>query len=172
MKYISDISTTRPPWLLLTLTALFLEISALFFQYGLELKPCILCIYQRLAIWAIFFAGLIGSVYYQHIWARLIAYLTWAVGAIWGGIIALEHYEAETNSNPFFASCEFVPNFPSWAPLHDWLPLLFAAEGDCSNLDWQFLGFSMPQVMMLTFALYTVALVVVLASRLYHQRKL
>ncbi|MBV2095670.1 MAG: disulfide bond formation protein B, partial [Candidatus Thiodiazotropha sp. (ex Codakia orbicularis)] len=50
----------RLPWLLLASSALILEGAALYFQYGLELDPCVLCIYQRAAVLGIFLSALIG----------------------------------------------------------------------------------------------------------------
>ena len=65
-----------------------------------------------------------------------------------------------------------MPNFPSWAPLHEWLPRIFAATGDCGDIDWQFLDMSMPQWMIVIFAIYTGLLTIVLVSRLLIAKKL
>lgn len=172
MNYLSDITTKQKPWLLLALSALALELCALYFQYLLDLAPCIMCVYQRLAIASIFFAGAIGTIGHNNILARLFAYTLWGLGAIWGLLIALEHVEMQGNSNSLFFSCEFIPNFPTWAPLHEWLPFLFEATGDCGDIAWQFLGYSMPQWMVLVYALYTVAFTVVLINRLVSAKKL
>ena len=50
----------RWPWVLLAVSALSLMLVALFFQYGMALAPCIMCVYQRFAISGIFFAGVVG----------------------------------------------------------------------------------------------------------------
>ena len=42
----------RGAWIALAVTALSLEASALFFQYGLDLNPCVMCIYIRMAVLA------------------------------------------------------------------------------------------------------------------------
>jgi len=172
MKFLSDLSTNTRAWQILAISALGLEFSAFFFQYVLELKPCIMCIYQRVAIWAIFLAGVVGSLGSKLIFARLIAYGLWGTGAIWGLLIALEHVEMQTSTMSFLFSCEFVPNFPSWAPLHEWLPALFAATGDCGDIDWQFLGYSMPQWMIVVYSVYTALLAIVLFSRIIDLRRL
>ena len=39
-----------------------LEGSALYFQYGMDLQPCVMCIYERVALFGIAFAGLIGLI--------------------------------------------------------------------------------------------------------------
>ncbi len=135
------------------------------------LAPCIMCIYQRVAIWGIFIAGVIGYFGHNSVWTRILAYISWAVGAIWGLLIAIEHVTIQT-SNSLFYSCEYVPNFPSWLQLHEWLPWLFEATGDCGDINWQFFGYSMPQMMIVVYGVYTALLALVLLSRLYFARKL
>lgn len=172
MKYLSSLSTNPRAWLLLAGTALAFEIVALFFQYAMDLRPCVMCIYQRVAIWAVFFAGCVGYFTHQYMIGRLAAYGLWATGAIWGLLIALEHVEMQTSTMSFLFSCEFVPNFPTWAPLHEWIPFLFKADGDCNNIDWQFLGYSMPQWMVVIYSAYTAALATVFISRIIHTKKI
>lgn len=172
MNYLSKMTLSARPWLLLTLSALGLELTALFFQYAMGLAPCIMCVYQRLAIFSIMVSGIIGLVGYQSLFFRVLAYIFWAVGSIWGLIIALEHVEMQANSGSLFFSCELVPNFPHWAPLHEWLPAIFEVTGDCGEISWQFFGFSMPQWMIVVYALYTAALVIVVSNRLICDKKL
>jgi|TARA_B110000091_G_C13711618_1_gene430731 disulfide bond formation protein DsbB len=171
LKLLSNLSTKPHTWLLLALSALSLELCALFFQYYMGLAPCIMCIYQRVAIWGIFFAGVLG--YFGCRWslARALAYFCWATGAIWGLLIAIEHVEIQA-SNSLFYSCEYVPNFPIWLPLHQWLPWLFEATGDCGDINWQFFGYSMPQMMIVIYTLYTALLALFLMTRLYFSRKI
>ncbi len=172
MNYLSKITTSQKPWLLLAITAITLELSALFFQYAMGLAPCIMCVYQRLAIFSIIIAGVVGIVGYRFLLLRVLAYLFWGIGSIWGLIIALEHVEMQANSGSLFFSCELVPNFPVWAPLHEWIPFLFEATGDCGEISWQFLGFSMPQWMVVVYTLYTAALVFIVFNRLLIAKKL
>ena len=157
---------------IIALSALALELCALFFQYAMDLAPCIMCVYQRVAICAILLAGLIGFVGCQFLITRIMAYGLWATGAVWGLLIALEHVEIQENAGSLFFSCDFFPNFPSWAPLHEWIPFLFDATGDCGDINWQFLGYSMPQWMIVVYGLYTLGFAAILASRLIHAKKL
>ena len=170
MKLLSNLCDNARAWQVLAVSALGLELAALYFQYIMDLAPCIMCIYQRVAIWAIFLAGVVGAVAHKNIVARLIAFCLLGTGAIWGLIIALEHVEMQTSSTPFLFSCDIFPNFPTWAPLHEWIPSLFAATGDCGLISWQFLGFSMPQWMIVVYAIYTTIFASILLSRLYHKR--
>lgn len=166
MNFISNLATQKKPWALLALTALALELCALYFQYAMDMKPCIMCIYQRVAIWAIFFAGVIVYFAPQQLILRLVGYGLWGTGAIWGLLIALEHVEMQSGTLSLFFTCDFVPNFPSWAPLHEWIPFLFEASGDCGEISWQFLGYSMPEWMVVVYSVYTALFASVLFTRI------
>jgi len=172
MKFLNDLTNQPKPWLLLALSALALELCALFFQYAMDLAPCIMCVYQRVAIAGIFLAGMVGFIGCKFLIARVLAHGLWAVGAIWGLLIALEHVEIQENAGSLFYSCDFFPNFPTWAPLHEWIPFLFDATGDCGDINWQFLGYSMPQWMVVVYGLYVVAFAVIITCRLIYAKKL
>lgn len=172
MKTISDLTTSPKSWLLLGVSALGLELCALFFQYAMDLAPCIMCVYQRLAIIAIIAASVIGFAGHRYMFTRVIGYGLWGTGAVWGLLIALEHIEMQANSGSLFFSCEFIPNFPNWAPLHQWFPAIFEATGDCGEISWQFLGFSMPQWMTVVYGVYIAVFVLIIFNRLFHAKKL
>jgi disulfide bond formation protein DsbB len=172
MKALSNLTTNSTPWLLLGLSALGLELCALFFQYAMDLAPCIMCVYQRVAICAIILAGFIGFWGCKYLIARVIAYGLWSTGAIWGLLIALEHVEIQANSGSLFFSCDIIPNFPTWAPLHEWIPALFEATGDCGAISWQFLGYSMPQWMIVVYGAYSAAFLLILINRFIDVKKL
>ncbi|XOV81408.1 MAG: disulfide bond formation protein DsbB [Aestuariibacter sp.] len=165
METLSRLTEQRGPWALLFSSAFLLELTALYFQYGMGLAPCIMCIYQRTAVLGIMMSALLVLIINNGI-SRFVAYLTWGVSAIWGTLIAVEHVDIQTAANPFFASCEIVPNFPSFMPLHEWIPAFFAATGDCGDIDWQFLTLSMPQWMIVILGFYSVVFVAALFTRL------
>jgi len=171
MKFLNDLTTRPSPWLLLGISALGIELCALYFQYIMDLAPCIMCVYQRVAVGAILLAGLIGFAGSHFLIARVMAYALWGTGAIWGLLIALEHVEMQSNSGSLFFTCEFIPNFPSWAPLHEWIPSIFEATGDCGDISWQLLSYSMPQWMIVVYGAYTLAFVLILANRFIHAKK-
>lgn len=172
MNFISELALSRRAWLMLAIGALGLELAALYFQYVMGLAPCIMCIYQRTAIWAIFFAGVVGYIAPKQLIIRLLAYVLWGVGAIWGLLIALEHVEMQSSAMSMFFTCEFIPNFPSWAPLHEWLPALFEASGDCGEISWQFLGYSMPQWMVVVYGIFTAIFATILLTRIFIAKNL
>jgi len=167
VSFISNLALDSRAWLLLAISAFGLEASALYFQYIMDLKPCIMCVYQRLAIAAIFFAGVLGYIAPKVLLIRLLGFGLWGVGAIWGLIIALEHVEMQSAAMSLFFTCDFIPNFPTWAPLHEWLPFLFEASGDCGEISWQFLSYSMPQWMVFVYGGYSAVFTIILSARIF-----
>lgn len=158
MFQITQFAQSRVSWALLALTTIGLELTALFFQYGMHLSPCVLCIYQRLAIFGIFFAAIIGMVGHKTIF-RYLAIIIWGISAVIGLQLATELVDMQTNPSPF-STCGFLPNFPSFLPLHEWLPSIFMPSGMCTDDVWGLWGLSMAQWMQVVFSLYLVSLVV------------
>lgn len=167
---LKNLSKQRWPWLLLAASALSLELCALYFQHVMQLHPCVMCVYERLTMFGIICAGLIGASAPRNLIIRLSAFLCWAVSAVWGALLAIEHTNYQLHPSPF-ATCEFLPNFPSWAPLHQWFPWLFNPTGDCADIVWQFIGYSMPQWLIVSFSIYSLLFVFIAVTALLPSKK-
>ncbi|QFU22559.1 disulfide bond formation protein DsbB [Shewanella eurypsychrophilus] len=159
MNPMTRFAQSRMAWLILGGTALGLELCALFFQYVMKLDPCVMCIYQRLAILGIFASGLIGVIGHRNRFARLLALIGWGISAVWGLKLALELVDMQMNPSPF-STCSFLPEFPAWMPLHEWLPSIFMPSGMCSDIPWEMMGITMGQYMIGAFAAYLIALAI------------
>ncbi len=57
LQYLNQCSRGRGAWLLMALTAFVLELVALWFQHVMLLQPCVMCIYERCALFGIMGAG-------------------------------------------------------------------------------------------------------------------
>lgn len=157
-------SRTRSPWAVVSLSAFALILAALYFQHALGHAPCVKCIYQRSAVIAIFFATLL-PVFYPHFFIRTLALILWGTSAIWGLNQANAHLDVIFPEGFFVPPCPFVPDFPSFMPLHEWLPMVFDAPGSCNTNDWQFLSMGMPEWMQIIFSLYIAAWVIALIAQ-------
>lgn len=167
MKYLSLIKTfskQRIAWLLLLGFVVFFEAAALFFQHVMMLPPCVMCIYERIAMFGIGGAAIFGAIAPQNTIVRWLGLAGWGYSAYRGLSLSVEHVGYQFNPSPF-ATCDLFVTFPDWAPLNEWAPWLFEAYGECSKVVWQFLSLSMPQWLVVIFAGNLIALgVIVLAQ--------
>ncbi|ABO24042.1 disulfide bond formation protein DsbB [Shewanella loihica] len=170
MSALTRFAQSRLAWTLLLLTAVGLEACALFFQHVMKLDPCVMCIYQRLAVLGVLTAGLIGVVGHQFRLLRFLGVLLWGVSAAWGLKLALELVEMQTNPSPF-STCSFLPEFPEWMPLHEWFPSVFLPTGMCTDIPWEMFGITMSQWMVVAFSTYLIALVVFIVPALMPTKK-
>lgn len=172
LSHINKISRERTAWLLLFLSALFLELCALFFQHVMELLPCVMCIYERVAMMGILAAGMIGMIAPQVTAIRWIGLSTWGISTIWGLKLAIEHvsYQFPDPNQLFGSMCDIFVRFPSWAPLNQWFPWMFEASGDCSKIVWEFLNLSMPQWLVVILSAMLVVFLTVLVSQFVPQK--
>jgi disulfide bond formation protein DsbB len=161
---------SKSAWLSLFMSSALLIVTALYFQHIMDLQPCIKCIYQRTAVFGILVSSLMPLIW-QHSLTRLLGFIGWGVASIWGFLIAHEHVDMLFAANPFFVVCDIIPNFPAFMPLHEWLPAVFGATGDCSENSWQFLDMGMAQWMRIIFGIYAVTWLIMLISRLAIARK-
>ena len=145
LKFFKTLSVQRSGWLLLIISALVLEGIALYFQYGMELQPCVMCVYERVALFGVAFAGLFVSV-------------------VKGLLLSLKHVDYQLHPAPW-NQCSYLPEFPQTLPLDKWFPVLFQPTGSCEDVAWSFLGFSMAQWIVVMFAVYLLVLLVVLISQ-------
>ncbi|KGY12063.1 dihydrolipoamide acyltransferase [Vibrio tubiashii] len=151
-------SKGRLSWLLLLTSVLLFEACALFFQHVMMLAPCVMCIYERVAMFGLGAAAIIGLIAPSNPFFRWVGFAAWGATAYQGLILSLEHVDYQFNPSPF-KTCDLFVTFPDWAPLNQWAPWLFEAYGDCSKIVWQFLNLSMPQWLVIIFAGYLIALV-------------
>ena len=121
-------------------------------QFYLNLEPCPLCIFQRLALLAlgvVFLAALIQhpSGWGSAVYAALIG-LTAASGI---GVAArhvwLQHLPPEQTPR-----CgPGLDYLLETLPLHETLRQVLTGAGECAKVDWTWLGFSLPEWSLLLF---------------------
>ncbi|MBB6055017.1 disulfide bond formation protein DsbB [Tolumonas osonensis] len=165
IAFIRKLTQNRIAWAVLFGSTLFLELCAMVFQHVMGLQPCVLCIYQRVAVLGIMAASIIGFIYPKNLILRWSGLLLWAYSAVQGLRLALQHTNIQLNPSPF-TTCDLFVVFPDWLPLNQWAPWFFNATGECSDLQWQFLSWTMPQWLIVAFGIYTLISFIVIAGNL------
>lgn len=171
LTFFKELSLSRGAWLFLALLALALEGAGLYFQYSLGLVPCVMCVYERVALMGLVIAGVIGCLAPRSLVIRWLALIVWGYSAIKGLFLAIRHTDYQLNPSPW-NQCEFKPDFPPTVPLDQWFPSLFApGPVNCSESQWEMLGWGMPQWLIVAFGLFSLAFVLVLISQFKKTRQ-
>ena len=138
---------------------------ALYLQHVAGLEPCPMCIVQRYAV------ILIGAV--AGLAAIFRSRIAWTVGSVLGLFLAgfgafvaarqsfLQWYPPETVScgRDFYGMIETFP-------LKRAVPMIFRGSGDCSKVDWSFLGGSIANWSFVAFVAFVLAFLLLLARQL------
>jgi disulfide bond formation protein DsbB len=140
---------TRPYYFALFALCVFELCFGVFYLQGvLQLEPCPMCIMQRCALLGVGLVGLIGALH-NHA-AKIYGALITLVALVGGGVAVRQSWMQLYP--PDISECG--PGFGylmDSLPLTEWLPLLFHGEGDCSVVEWTFLGLSIANWGLVTF---------------------
>lgn len=143
----------RATFLLIFFGCTALNLTALYFQYGLNMHPCPLCITQRLFVFAVSLCALIAAL---HNPAALGRRIYAALGIVAGGVglsVALRHVWIQSLPADQVPACGpgLAYMFDTF-PLGDAINLLLRGDGNCADVSWMLLGLSMPAWVAVCFA--------------------
>lgn len=133
---------------------------ALYAEYKLFLMPCPLCVFQRMAVIALGILFLAVTVHNPKAWGRQIYAGLLALAAAAGISVAGRHVWLQNMPADQVPTCG--PGFDyiiDSFPFSEALKMIFTGSGECADVDWLFLGLSMPGWLLIVFiGLATVAL--------------
>ncbi|MEM9171733.1 MAG: disulfide bond formation protein B [Pseudomonadota bacterium] len=119
---------------------------ALYAEHVLELYPCPLCVFQRIAVIALGVVSLVGMLHNPYGAMRWF-YAGWAgLAANLGALVAGRHLWLQSLPADQVPSCggASLDYMLDTLPLADVLKNVLTASGECAEVTWQFLGLSMP----------------------------
>jgi len=160
-------NSARRIFVLLSVVCLGLLAFGLYLQHALGLVPCPMCIVQRYALFLIaLIAGLTATSRKKgvHIGGAVLLLVTAGFGAYVAARQSwLQWYPPEVVScgRDFYGMIETFP-------LQRVIPMIFKGGGDCSKVDWTFLGGSIANWSFLCFsgiAVLALALILGLTKR-------
>jgi len=143
-----------------TLCTLLL-ITAYYFQYILDMEPCPLCMTQRVAFYACGLVFLAAAIHRpQQLGQRFYAGLT-LVFSLFGGAIASRQLWLQNLPEDQVPACGpslgYMLEVLPWA---DIISVMLRGSGDCAEVQWVFLGLSIPGWSLVAFtALALISLV-------------
>lgn len=137
----------------------------LYLQHVVGLEPCPMCIVQRYALFAVALFSLLG-VFMPGRTTRGVLALLVVLMSGFGAFVAARQSWLQWNP-PEVLTCgrDFYGMIESF-PLKRAIPMIFRGSGDCTAIDWTFLGLTIANWSFLNFLLLgAVALVLLLRSR-------
>jgi disulfide bond formation protein DsbB len=156
----------RLPFALLFAVCGGLLAAAIYIQFIGQLQPCPMCILQRYAFTGIILVALVGALHGPRsgLARRLYGGLILLASLAGGGIAAWQSWIQR-----------FPPELPECGPgleymlesfpLTSALPMIFRGAGECSVIDWSFLGLSIANWSLVCFSLIAVAAILAMARR-------
>ena len=137
----------------------------MYLQHVVGLEPCPMCIVQRYAMTLIGVVALLGLVWRSVLGGRVLALLAVLLAA--GGAFVAARQTWLQWYPPEVASCgrDFYGMIESF-PLQRAIPLIFRGSGDCSKVDWTFLGGSIANWSFVAFVAMAVWMLLVLLTKL------
>ena len=141
---------------------------ALVIQTRYQLEPCPLCISQRIVFMVIGALFLVAAIQNSSKVFFVKAYaLLQILAALSGAGVAIRHWWLQVHKDEMLVDCGvgFDYMFENF-PLQKALTLVFKGTGDCAAIDWTFLGFSIPQLALISFVGFVVYAALVAKARL------
>lgn len=125
---------------------------ALYAQHGLGLEPCPLCIFQRVAVIATGLVLLVAALHGPVAGGRWAYALLASLAAAIGAGVAGRHVWLQSLPADQVPACGPGLDYMMEAfPLAQTLRMVFSGSGECADVDWTFLGLSMPAWTLLCF---------------------
>ena len=117
----------------------------LYVQHSLFLDPCPLCVFQRIAFLWIGVFALIAAIHGPGPAGRWVYTALVVLGSTFGAIVAGRHVWLQNLPADEVPECGAGLNYMlDTMPFSDVLSQVFYGSGECAQIDWTFLGLSMP----------------------------
>ncbi len=150
-----------------TLALIFVACAAMmafgiYLQHVVGLEPCPMCIVQRYCLIAVGVFALLGSLKPSTAgWWKSFGGLALLFSAF-GAFTAARQSWLQWNP-PEFATCgrDFYGMIENY-PISRSLPMIFRGSGDCTAIDWTFLGLSIANWSFLAFTAFSIVLLLAL----------
>jgi protein dithiol:quinone oxidoreductase len=164
---ILDWFDTAPRRVLAAVAALSVALLAfgLYLQHVVGLEPCPMCIVQRYALVLVAVVAAVGAAFKARL-AHLAASGLLVLLAGFGAFVAARQSWLQWYP-PEIASCgrDFYGMIETF-PLKRAIPMIFRGSGDCTKIDWTFLGASIANWSFVWFVVFALVGLVLLARRL------
>lgn len=157
------ISNPRRTLALIAVASVGLLAFGMYLQHVEGLEPCPMCIVQRYALVLVAVLAGVGSLRTTVWWNKLFGALA-LLASGFGAFVAARQSWLQWNP-PEFASCgrDFYGMIENY-PISRAIPMIFRGSGDCTAIDWTFLGGTIANWSFVWFAAFALVLVAMLVK--------
>ena len=135
----------------------FLVALALIIQKKYNLEPCPLCITQRIIFMVLGLLFLMNAFIRPSDVIKKISLVFLSATSIIGMVFSFKHILIQSKVIDVPSECGVDLNYMfENFPFSKALNLLFKGTGDCSHIDWTFLGLTIPELALIGFILFFV----------------
>jgi disulfide bond formation protein DsbB len=118
---------------------------ALYAQHVLRLLPCPLCIFQRITIAALGAVFLVAAIHGTRSWGRIVYAALIGVASLATVGVAGRHVYIQSLPPGSVPSCDApLEVMLKYSKVSSVIKKVLTAGGECSVINWKFLGLSMP----------------------------
>ncbi len=156
-------STPRRTLALIAAACVALLAFGMYLQHVQGLEPCPMCIVQRYALVLVAILTGLASLGRHRAWWKGLGLLGLAAAGF-GAFVAARQSWLQWNP-PEFASCgrDFYGMIENY-PISRSIPMIFRGSGDCTAIDWTFLGGTIANWSFLWFVGFVLALLALLCK--------
>jgi len=143
---------------LLLLAVVSMLFARFYLQAFLNLEACPLCMTQRVFVVAWGLIALIAALHSPRGWGSRIYAALCGLAAFGGAAVAARHVWLQHLPEDQVPACgPSLDYMLENLPFEDTLSIVFAGDGNCADVTWSFLGFSIPEQ---TFAVFCAAILI------------
>jgi len=139
-------------WLALAVIGLLSEAVGLFYQYGLDEMPCVLCIQVRIWFAALIVVALLVLLLRRLNFMPVAGHLLMMVIA--AGLLERSYQLLGTERGFVIGDCGFALGLPAWFSPDRWLPALFQVQTSCGYTPELLFGITMAEALIVASALF------------------
>ncbi len=121
--------STKGYWLSLLILAALFELTGLFYQYYLEILPCVLCIHIRIGLAAIMLLSVLALIVQNTRPALLLIQLL--IILVNASLLERAYQLLGVEQGFIMGSCSMDSGLPAFLALDKWFPLIFEVMEPC-----------------------------------------
>ena len=138
-----------------------LAFGILYLQNTLGLTPCPMCVVQRYALIVVGLLCLAAAALRTRTGWRVVGALAVLAAAL-GAFTAARQSQLQWDPPPFPTCGRDIYGMIESFPLQRAIPMIFQGSGDCSAIDWTFLGLTIANWSFVCFVVFGVAILAAL----------